>query len=174
MPANKGNRNRTTHGVYGYLAIGSLPKGASYIRRLLGQFRASLDSAVQEKCGEIGVYSAALIQSACRHEARAQLLTRWLRTAEGELPLAERLSVLREIGKATDSRDSCLQKLGLDRTEAYDPWAAIYAEPIQPSSAEPEAQDNGKASPGREADLSDESQASKPAGRPLESGADHE
>jgi len=33
MPGTKGNRNATKHGVHGYLAVGTLPKGASYIRR---------------------------------------------------------------------------------------------------------------------------------------------
>lgn len=122
---SKGNRNALVHGKYAYLAVGRLPPGASYIRRLLGAFQRATEAAVVEAHGEIPLTKAALIQSAVRHEGRAQLLTRWLR--ESDLSLAERLAVLKEIGGATDARDRCLKLLDLDRQDAHDP-ATIYAE----------------------------------------------
>ena len=146
MSAPKGNRNRTTHGVHGYLAIGSLPKGASYIRRSLGQFRLALENSVQDKEGEICLYNAALIQSSVRHEARAQLLTRWLRkpgkdsdAKQPGLSFTERLAVLREIGSATDARDKCLQRLGLDQRQQTDIWSVLEAsdEPSETSADSP-------------------------------------
>ena len=53
MPGTKGNRNAMTHGKYGYLALGTLPKGASYIRRQLGEFRGVLESIIRERDGEV-------------------------------------------------------------------------------------------------------------------------
>jgi len=108
-----GNVNRVTHGVYSYLAIGKLPKGASYIRKNLGQFRRSIEQCVMDVFGEISLYRGGLIQSACRHEARGQLLTRWLR--DHEPTLEELRATLAEIGRATDSRDRCLAALGLNQ-----------------------------------------------------------
>lgn len=140
-----GNDHATRHGVFGFLSIGKLPRGASYVRRLLGQLRESLEEAVREKHGELSVYHSALIQSALRHEGRCLLLQRYLRqgdeitetqrtasvndeqagkgkvhsrvkvTAKHGLTLENRINLLREIGAASTSRDQCLQRLGLDQ-----------------------------------------------------------
>ncbi len=104
----------TVQGVRAYLAIGSLPKGASYIRRSLGKFRLALERSVLDKEGEICLYNAALIQTVVRHEGRAQLLTRWLRIEDADLKVADKAALLREIGSASDTRDKCLRLLGLD------------------------------------------------------------
>lgn len=132
MPGKQGNRNAEKHGVYGYLTIGSLPRGASYIRRALGRFEATLRETVAQDRGEIGVYHAALIQTACRHEARAQLLTRWLRKADAageKVGLLDRMAIMREIGAASDARDRSLRGLGLDRPNTTDAIEALYAMP---------------------------------------------
>lgn len=102
------------HGIYSFLAIGRAPHGCQYVFRLIGQFKQALEFAVAAKHGEIGLYHAALIQTACRHEGRAQLLTRWLRKGEAELSYADRLSTLKEIGAASDARDKALKALRLD------------------------------------------------------------
>jgi hypothetical protein len=130
MPGKLGNRNAAKHGVYGYLAIGSLPKGASYIRRQLGRFEGALRDAVTYKHGEVGVYHAALIQTACRHEGRAQLLTRWLREIDGTATITDRVAILREIGSASDARDRCLRLLELD-AGGRDVLDALYTTPAQ-------------------------------------------
>jgi len=136
VPTRLGNRNATRHGVYGFLAIGSLPKGASYVRRLLGQFERHLREAVQEREGEIRTYHAALIQTACRHEGRAQLLTRWIREADDKLKLTDKVAVLKEIGAASDSRDKCLERLGLNeiasRNDIHSIMQSIYNAPRSP------------------------------------------
>jgi hypothetical protein len=119
----KGNRAALVHGCF---SLGKLPKGASHVRRLVGQLRAALRRLVREKDGGITLAQDGLIQSACRHELRALLLTRWLREAEA-LPLRDRLSVVREIGWATDCRDRCLKALGLDRASTIDPLSAWFA-----------------------------------------------
>src|SRR5262245_1088337 len=120
-----GNRNATLSGVRGWLAIGSYPKGAAYVRRIIGGLRVELATAVCATYGEMTKYQAALVQSACRHEGRALLLTRWLRVETG-LTLLERMAVLKEIGNATDSRDRCLKSIGLDSSpRTSNPWDAL-------------------------------------------------
>lgn len=78
--APAGNRNHLRHGTVSFLMTGRLPPGASYIRRALGRLRVELETAVRNQHGgELSIYHASLVQSALRHEARACLLTRYLR-----------------------------------------------------------------------------------------------
>lgn len=135
MPADKDNVNAVTHGVYSFLATGRLPKGCGYLRRQLGQFRRALEVEIEKVHGEICLLNAAYLTSAVRHEARVQLLTRWLRTEEG-IKLAERVGVLREIGAATDRRDACLKALNLGYKPS-DPyvWEPAPYEPPAPDEA---------------------------------------
>jgi hypothetical protein len=78
--------------------------------------------------GQLSTYHVALVLSACRHEARATLFTRWCR--EPDLPLAERIRLQEAIGIASDSRDKCLKLAGLDRTSlSKNPWDALDEEP---------------------------------------------
>jgi hypothetical protein len=131
--APKGNRNAITSGVYAFLANGRYPKGAAYIGRLLGQLRHSLEQVVQSRNGEVSLYQGAVIQSCCRHEGRAQLLQRWLRELdkdERDSSISERVSILKEIGSATDARDRCLKLLKLDHDEHHDVLQAIYSEAL--------------------------------------------
>lgn len=114
------NRAAITHGVRAFLATGSLPRGASYIRRNLNQFQDALEAAVIDRKGEVSLYSSCLIQSAIRHEGRASLMQRWLRVNEGELTINMQIHVLKEIGAATDARDKCLKSLGLDDADMRD------------------------------------------------------
>ena len=124
------NLNALIHGTYSYLALGRLPKGCAYIRRLIGKYRRKLEDALLERDGEIQIHAASLVQSACRHEGRAQLLTRWLRVDDGDMSITDRVSLLREIGSATDSRDRCLKALELSvRSDNLDPWAALDVRP---------------------------------------------
>jgi len=152
MPAPPQNRNATKSGLYGYLAIGSLPKGASYIRRLMGEFERGLRAAVLAKSGELTLYAAAVCQTATRHEARAMLLQRWLRKADAagdKVPLMDRVAIMREIGAASDSRDRCLRALGLERSDSNDVIDALYpraavADPDDPPAPSPTPAANGR------------------------------
>ena len=134
------NRNAVKSGVYSFLATGRYPRGASYVGRLVGQLRHALEVIVLERDGQVSVYQAALIQSASRHEGRAQLLQRWLRelgqrpkedggsskATKQESSVQERVAILREIGNATDARDRCLKSLGLhEKPEEDDAWPTI-------------------------------------------------
>jgi len=123
---NLGNRNRMTHGIRGWLTIGSLPKGASYVRRIVGEFRRQIESGVLTVSGELTPYASALCQSATRHEARALLAGRWMRQQGEGLPLSDRLALLKAIADATDARDRCLEKLGLNAMpKESDPWKML-------------------------------------------------
>lgn len=124
--APRGNANRTKSGKRAWCAVKRLPKSSGLIRQQLYAERDEIEAAVCRQHGEISLFHAALVQSALRHSGRAQLLERWLRI-EADLPLNERLAVLREIGSASDSRDKCLQRLGLDQTQHSDPWAVVDA-----------------------------------------------
>ena len=123
--APAGNRNATRHGVYGFLALGRLPKGASYVRRLMGEFRSELERAVVEAHGEVSLSNAALITTVCRHEGRALLLSRYLALEGDALKTLERASLLEAIGRASDARDKAIEKLKLAQAERDDVDVAV-------------------------------------------------
>lgn len=125
-----GNTHRATHGVWSFLALGKLPKGGAYIRRLLGELRRELETRVNAAHGEISLGNAALVTTVCRHEGRALLLSRYLALEAESLKLLDRMTMLEAIGRATDARDKAIRALDLDRdTEAFD-FKAFYAEPL--------------------------------------------
>ncbi len=109
------------------------------MRRLIGQFRHSLEDVVLQRVGEVSLYSGALIQSACRHEGRAQLLQRWLREldkGDKSPSIHDKLAILKEIGAASDARDRCLKQLGLhEKPQEDDGWPTITVTSAQESSA---------------------------------------
>ncbi len=121
------------HGVSSYLCLGRLPKGGAYIRRQLSLLKQQLEKDVQDLYGELTTYHSALIQSACRHEGRAQLLTRWMRQVENDarekdetVAISDRLAIVKEIGSASDARDRCLERIGLGRpSPRLDVWNAL-------------------------------------------------
>src|SRR5690348_7716271 len=76
--APSGNRNRLTHGVWSFLALGRLPKGASYVRRLMAALRRKLEADIAKAHGQVTLTHAALVTTVCRHEGRALLLSRYL------------------------------------------------------------------------------------------------
>src|SRR5207247_853743 len=74
---------------------------------------------------------------ACRHERRAQLLERDLRT-NSELSLTNRMDLLRDVSAATDSRDRCLERLKLNESTEQDFWAVIEQAHSAPGAPERE------------------------------------
>jgi hypothetical protein len=127
--ANRGNLNAQKAGKHSFLALGSLPKGASYVRRCMGSLRKVFEQAVLAKRGEISPVEAALINSAVRHEGAAMLLTRWLRKGADTMTDSDRLAYLRDIGRETDRRDKCLKSLRLDGADS-NIIAALYSGPV--------------------------------------------
>jgi hypothetical protein len=107
------NRNRTTTGIRGFMVTGSLPKGASYVRRVLSEFRQQLLADVTEATGSVSTYGVALIQSATRLECKSLLAGRWLKLEGEKLSVAERMNLVNQIADATLARDRILEKLGL-------------------------------------------------------------
>lgn len=159
MPGKVGNKNAMRHGKYAFLAQGRAPDGCGYVFKLIGQFRRHLETEIATKHGEISTYHGALVQTICRHEGRAQLLTRWLREAK-DPTLADKLAVLREIGNASDNRDKAMRALGLDRSAAAHARDRLDAA-IDALYAEPDP-----------ADLADDqTAAATPAGQPGAQGA---
>lgn len=134
MPAPRKNRNAITTGIYSFFTTGRLPRGASYISRLIRAMRAELEAATAAAHGEVSIPAAGLIQSAARHEAVALMLTRSLRLAT-DAPLSDRLAMMKEIRAATDSRDRCIRELKIDRPAALEPWRVPF--PVDPSAAKP-------------------------------------
>lgn len=118
--APTGNRNAERHGCWGFLALGRLPKGGAYIRRLLGELRRELEARVSQAHGEISLGHAALVTTVCRHEGRALLLSRYLAMEGDSIKLMDRVSVLESIGRATDARDRTIEKLDLGRHRGDD------------------------------------------------------
>lgn len=140
--ARPGNQHRLTHGCDGYLASGRMPPGCQYIARRLNTLRSLVTKAVEAKTGQISLYHAASIQSLIRHEARCQLLNRYLRREGAGMSLSDRMAVLREISAATDSRDKVLKALQLDQTAAESVFAGLYDLPARQPSAPVTTQQN--------------------------------
>lgn len=120
-----GNRNsKTLHG----LRATRLPPGCNYLEGQLSAFRRYVRDELESRHGgQTSIYQEALLQSALRHEQRALLAARWLRKEGGDLKLEQRLQLLATISAATDSRDKCLDKLGLDKADAHQTIDVLYS-----------------------------------------------
>lgn len=115
-----GHRHSTLHG----LRASGLPGGCRYLEQQLTAFRGLL----RDELGPTpSVYQQALAQSATRHETRALLASRWLRLHEKDLSHNDRLAFLKHVGDATDARDKCLQRMGLDKDNEGNVFDALYS-----------------------------------------------
>lgn len=76
-----------------------------------------MEDAVLSMHGKVSFYHAALIHSAVRHETVALLKERRLRQEDDSLSTVEKGTLEDQISKATDLRDKCLSKLGLDKQD---------------------------------------------------------
>lgn len=108
--APRANSNAAKHG----LRASKLPKEARSLETPLYQFRKHVRELLVETSGEVTTYAEAVLQSAIRHETRAMLAARYLRVQD-DLKLEQKLTLLDAICKATDARDKCLERLGLNR-----------------------------------------------------------
>ena len=126
-----GNKNATRHG----LRASNLPPGCSYLEGQLTAFRRYVRTELVARDGATSTYQEAVLQSCVRHETRALLASRWLRK-ELDLRIDQRISLLREISHATDSRDKCLRLLGLDRGDCENVLDALFA-PDDPADTPP-------------------------------------
>jgi len=126
--APKGNKNATRHG----LRASGLPKGCLYLQSQLTAFRSYFRHELEAKHGTTSMYEEAVLQSATRHETRALLASRWLRIEGEDLKIEHRITLTREIGNATDSRDRCLRLLGLDRGKVQNAIDVLYSDEPEP------------------------------------------
>jgi hypothetical protein len=112
-PARDGRRrNNLQHGLRA-VTLGGMPRGASYVGRLVLQLRTSLEQAVTEAKGEVSLTDACGINTACRWERHAMLATRWLRQGFETMTLDQRLNFSREVAKASAARDAAIRELRL-------------------------------------------------------------
>jgi len=132
MSGLKNNQNAMRHG----LRASTLPKGCSYIDAQVRIFRTVVRGLLEDKHGELALYHEAVLQSAVRHEQRALLAARWLRNECESLDVDKRLSLLNTITNASDNRDKCLQRLGLDKTADIDPWDSLHNATIPQTAPE--------------------------------------
>lgn len=144
MGAPAGNVNGLTHGMRSSddvmnvrFNLGKLPPMLKRIERAVNLFRRAIESAVVDAHGSVGVYHAALVQSAARLEARALMAQRWLRLNIEELDMNEKLACSKAIAEASTARDKCLERLGLHQTKgnAWDDLSVQLA--IDESGDEP-------------------------------------
>lgn len=121
----RGGPNNLRHGLRS-LAIGNVPKGSTWIKSLVSQFRRLLERTVLDQHGVLDVYRRCLIQSACRWEQHGLLAQRWSRTSFESLTHDQRLATSREIARASSERDKCLRELGLDKYGVQDAITLLY------------------------------------------------
>jgi hypothetical protein len=55
------------------------------------------------------------------------LAARWLRVGGDDLALSDKLALTKAVCDATDARDRCLARLGIDRRDAATITASLYA-----------------------------------------------
>lgn len=131
------NRNACTHSIYSYLHSNRLPADAGDIERDLEQLRNDLDASVVAAHGEVDLPRAAMIQSAVRHEGRCRLLLRWLEQMGDDLTTDQRITVLRDLGRATDQRDATIAKLDIEKKpESQVDWAQALVVTAKPEGSD--------------------------------------
>lgn len=106
-------RNALTHGLRAS-TLGSVPAGASYVGKLLHEFRRQLEAVVMGAKGEISFTDACHVNTASRHEKHALLAGRWLKLHAATMTHDQRLAYSAAVGKASESRDRAIAALKLD------------------------------------------------------------
>ncbi|MBS0208722.1 MAG: hypothetical protein JSS27_07190 [Planctomycetes bacterium] len=133
--APKGNGNSIRSGLTAALATGNLPRGCGWVRALVKGLKRALEAAVVTNKGQLSIYDAALIQTACRWEQHALLAQRWLRLEGVAMNADQRLAYSRDVARSSAERDKCLKALGLEKP--LNVLDALYSDP--PSEGEPQA-----------------------------------
>lgn len=126
-------RNNMQHGLCSnrVASLGGVPKGASYVGRLVGKLRRELENNVEVAKGKITLTDALVINTACRWERHAMLANRWLAKNCEKMTFDQRLNYSRDIAKAAENRDRAIGKLNLDQTPESI-IGQLYA-PLKPS-----------------------------------------
>jgi hypothetical protein len=158
----------------------------THLRRVVLGFRREVEKAVLKAKGEIGVYAASRIHTACLAVRQAARIDRILATAgepgTGEksdtpeqVPLTHEqwLAYSDRLLKAKETADKALQALGLDRDAKEDVWDVLYSAtttttaanrsgpPILPEAG-PEATEANKTLPDANLEEQDHDEANGP------------
>lgn len=148
QPGKAGNENAVKHGLYALAVSGKVPlkvRGGKYVRGLIRKIRRELAAEVEAVHGrEPTLYEHAVILSITRHEGRCKLLERWLAEEVDKLSVMDRVTILKAIGDASDSKDKCMKLIGLDKLPSSDPFDSLYSKGLNnrissplPSASEP-------------------------------------
>ena len=132
---DKRGRNNLRHGLRA-ATLGRVPRGASYVGRLVNEFRRQLENAVIANRGEVSLSDGCSISTAARWERPAQVATRWLRQSFDTMTLDQRLNFSREVAKASAARDAAIRELKLDQ-DARSIVDTLYG-PVTPLDAKQE------------------------------------
>ncbi len=124
-------RNPLKHGLRA-AELGTVPRGASYIGRLVKQLRTKLEEKVEETKGEVSLQDSLAINTALRWEKHALLCNRWLAKESENMTHEQRLHYSREIARAAESRDKAVSRLNLT-TDPVNLLASLYAPWTSPS-----------------------------------------
>jgi hypothetical protein len=125
-----GNQNATRHGLRG---IG-WPPGTANDRRAVWALKRAAGAAVVANGGQLDLLTCSLLETLGDHERHRRLAARWLRESPG-LTVDQKLTLSRDVAKASSDRDKTLRALGLD-ARPRDLWAAIDGG-WQPTEATP-------------------------------------
>ena len=141
------NQSAVRHGLR--QTVSKLPKSCQYISQSCYGLRRNLEDWCLEQGSQVGLWQSCCIQSAIRYEQVSQLAARWLRESDATLTHAERLAYSKQIAEASEKRDRCLLRLGLDREHhvlagwaSRDPLARLLA-----GHPEPDADDADQPEP---------------------------
>jgi hypothetical protein len=127
----KGNRAARRHGVYGFLAIGRMPKGCRTVRQNLGQLRRCLEDEVRRGSGRsdgaITVREAALIHAAISAEGQRRLAGWYLGLHAPTMKPSEFMALLTLQTRALESRQRAIAALFPADPGKADPFAGMFA-----------------------------------------------
>ena len=112
----KTTSNKVRHGLSG----SALPKGCTYIYYRCNSLRRLLEEQLLQLKGEVNMIDASAINSIIKWERHGLLAAHWLRHEMNKLSPPDRLKFSEAIAKASDNRDRCIRKLGLDVKP--EPW----------------------------------------------------
>ena len=106
------------------LVIGELPKPMLRVKRAARSYRRDLESACQDRHGEISVVHAHIIDAAVGNETHAAIC-RWLLNQKlNDMTPADIITCSRNIAQAKATRNRAVFELDLD-TGRDDPWATL-------------------------------------------------
>lgn len=132
-------RNALTHGLRAS-TLGSVPKGASYVGKLMHEFRRQLEAALVDAKGSISFTDACHVNTAARWERHALLAGRWLKLHAATMTHDQRLAFSRDVARASESRDRAIEALKID----INPASVLDALYAARTPAEPEGGNDGR------------------------------